>query len=240
MAGISRRARLALTVALSIVVSLVSAQQAFAVKANPKPVTYYQPDGTPFEARMIGDERIVFVEDSEGHTVVRDPASGWYVYADPASHKADQLRPSKLRPGKEAAPATWRRHVRPTIDPSRLPGPPFVQQDDGSVGELFRKSSTSSSRSSISSNAGALTPTTIPVLMILVEFSDWKHTDGIGTPVAGEPDFQPIIGMANSSPTWQKLFGDVTVEGGLNHFYNEASYGRLQWNGPGRHGRAGE
>ena len=230
MEGYSRSTRL-LTAAFALIFALAGAQNAFAVKANPQPVTYYQPDGTPFQVRMIGDERIVFVEDMEGHTIVRDPSTGWYVYADPASHKSDALRPSKLKPGKEKAPAAWRKHVRPAIDPTRLPGPPFVQQDDGSVRELFKnsKNNTRTSRYSVSTDAANLTPTTIPVLVILVEFSDWKHTNGANTPVAGEPDFQPIPGMVNNAPTWQKLFGDPTVEGGLNHFYKEASYGRLQW-----------
>ena len=225
-----RSNRLAITLALSAVLVLAGAQSAYAVKAYPKPVTYYQPDGTPFEARIIGDERIVFVEDAEGHTVMRD-ASGWWAYADPASHKTEQLRPTKVRPGKAKAPQSWRKHVRPIIDPAKLPGPPFVQQDDGSIGELFRngRSGESTSRFGVVTDATKLTPTTIPVLVILVEFSDWKHTNGANTPVAGEPDFQPITGMINSSATWQKLFGDPTVEGGLNHFYNEASYGRLQW-----------
>jgi len=223
------RTRLAMTFALAVVL-IGGTQSAYAVKAYPHPVTYHQPDGTSFEARMIGDERVVFVEDNEGHTVVRDAASGWYLYADPASHKTDQLRPSKYRPGKEKAPQSWRKHVRPAIDASRLPGPPFAQQDDGTIGQLFHKNESSrAGRFAVASNAVGLTPTTVPVLVILVEFSDWKHTNGVNTPVAGEPDFQPIPGMTNSAPTWQKLFGDVTVEGGLNHFYKEASYGRLQW-----------
>ena len=231
MTRLYRSPRLAIVIALAAVLVLAGAQPAHAVKAYPKPVLYYQPDGTPFEAKMIGDERIVFVEDIEGHTVVKDPASGWWVYADPASHKSDQLRPTKVRPGKEKAPQSWRKHVRPAIDPAKLPGPPFVQQDDGSIAELFRKSQSSrSGRYSLSSNAANLTPTTIPVLVVLVEFSDWKHTSGANTPIAGEPGFEPIAGMSNSAPTWQKLFGDPTVEGGLNHFYKEASYGRLQWN----------
>jgi M6 family metalloprotease-like protein len=225
---ISRSARL-LTVALAVVFVFAGVQDAFAVKANPKPVTYYQPDGTPFEVKMIGDERIVFVEDTDGHTVIRDQATGWYVYADPVSHKSEQLKPSKYKPGKEKAPQSWRKHVRPAIDPARLPGPPFQQQDDGSVGDLFRNSQgRGNGKFSIGTHAASLTPTTIPVLVILVEFSDWKHTNG--TNIAGEPDYQPIAGMNNSAPSWQKLFGDPTVEGGLNHFYKEASYGRLQWN----------
>jgi len=229
MAGISRSTRLLLTAALAVVVSLAGAQNAFAVKANPKPVTYYQPDGTPFQVRMIGDERVVFVEDTDGNTILRDPSTGWYVYADPASHKSDVLRPSKYKPGKEKAPVGWQKHVRPSIDVDRLPGPPFKQQDDGSVAELFRnKGKGNNSRFSVSGEAVSLTPTTVPVLVILVEFSDYKHTNGTNIP--GEPDYQPIPGMTNSSPTWQKLFGDPTVEGGLNHFYKEASYNRFQWN----------
>lgn len=227
MEGYSRSSRL-LTAAFALIFTLAGAHNAFAVKANPKPVTYYQPDGTPFQVKMIGDERIVFVEDTEGHTIVRDESTGWYVYADPVSHKADVLRPSKYKPGKEKAPAGWQKHIRPTIDVNRLPGPPFKQQDDGSVAELFRSKSKSDGRFSISSQASSLTPTTVPVLVILVEFSDYKHTNGTNIP--GEPGFEPIPGMNNSAPTWQKLLGDPTVEGGLNHFYKEASYGRFQWN----------
>jgi M6 family metalloprotease-like protein len=232
MSRFSRSTRLALTLAFAVVLLTLGTQPAWAVKAYPKPVTYYQPDGTPFEARMIGDERIVFVEDAEGHTIVRDPSTGWYLYADPASHHSDQLRPTKYRPGKEKAPASWKQHVRPSIDPAKLPGPPFAQQDDGSIAQLFHSSQqkTKSSKFSVSSNSASLTPTTVPVLVILVEFSDWKHTDGAGTPVAGEPDFNPIAGQPNDATTWTTLLGDRNVAGGLNHFYWEATYNRMQWN----------
>src|SRR5688500_17208687 len=186
---ISRSARLWVTAALAVVLSLAGAHDAFAVKANPKPVTYYQPDGTAFEGRMIGDERIVCVEDTDGHTVIRDESTGWYVYADPSSHKTEKLKPSKYKPGKEKAPAGWQKHVRPAIDASNLPGPPFVQQDDGSIGELFRnsKNKISGGRFNAGSEAASLTPTTVPVLVVLVEFSDWKHTSGTNIP--GEPGF---------------------------------------------------
>lgn len=232
MSGITRSSRL-LMAALAIVFVVAGAQNAYAVKANPKPVTYYQPDGTPFEAKMIGDERVVFVEDSEGHTIVRDESTGWYVYADPASHKTEKLRGSKYKPGKEKAPKEFQKHVRPALDMTRLPGPPFVQQDDGSVAELFRNNKNKArtdGRFNVGTQAVNLTPTTVPVLVILVEFSDWKHTSGPNTPVAGEPDFQPIAGQPNNAPTWQTLLGDPNVPGGLNHFYMEASYGRFQWN----------
>jgi M6 family metalloprotease-like protein len=218
-------------VAMLLVSMIAATQPAWAVKANPNPVTYYQPDGSSFQAKMIGDERIVFVEDLDGNTLVKDE-SGWWMYADPASHKADKLRPSKLRAGKEKPAKESAKHVRPAIDATRLPGPPRDQQDDGSIRELFKKSATQNARTGrfgIATEAVALTPTTVPVLAILVEFSDWKHTSGPNTPVAGEPGFEPIPGQPNTAPTWQTLFGDPNVPGGLNHFYKEATYGRMQW-----------
>ncbi|HET7436816.1 MAG TPA: Ig-like domain-containing protein [Thermoanaerobaculia bacterium] len=233
MSGFSRSTRLALTLTLAFVLVTFGLQPAWAVKAYPKSVIYYQPDGTPFEAHMIGDERIVFIEDSEGRTVIRDKSTGWYLYADPASHHTDQLRPSKYRPGKEKAPADFKAHVRPNIDAAKLPGPPFVQQDDGTIGQLFRsqhqQAQTKNGRFNAATNAASLAPTTVPVLVILVEFSDWKHTNGVGTPVAGEPDFNPMPGQPNSAPTWATLLGDRNVAGGLNHFYWEATYNRMQW-----------
>ena len=231
MSRLTRSMKLAVTTAIAVMLVLAGAPSAFAVKAYPRPVTYYQPDGTPFEVRMIGDERAVFVEDAEGHTVVRDASTGWYLFADPASQGAGQLRASKFRPGIEKAPAGWKLHVRPAIDGSQLPGPPRIQQDDGTIGQLFRENqSRKNSRFAVSGNAVGLTPTTVPVLVILVEFSDWKHTTAAGTPVAGEPNYQPMTGQPNNATTWQTLLGDRNVPGGLNHFYWEATYQRMQWN----------
>ena len=231
MVGFSRSMRLAITIAVAVVLVLASAPSAYAVKAYPKPVTYYQPDGTPFEVRMIGDERLVILEDREGHTVVQDYSTGWYLYADPASHGAPQLRATSLRPGKETPPQAWRTHVRPAVQLDGVNMPPRDQQDDGSIRELFQRNAEKrSQRYAVGSNAVNLTPTTVPVLVILVEFADQKHTSGPGTPVAGEPGYEPIPGQPNTSSTWQTVFNDPTVPGGLNHFYKEASYGRFQWN----------
>ena len=61
-----------------------------------------------------------------------------------------------------------------------------------------------------------------------------------GTPLPLEPDYQPIPGEPNSAQTWYDLFNDATVPGGLNHYFNEVSYGQFQWqvevaqNGRGR------
>ena len=206
-----------------------------AVKAYPFPFTVYQPNGTPISVTMIGDERIVFHESEDGYTILRRP-NGWWVYADPASDGADQLLPSQLRVGIDPVPAGWQRHLRPKIDPDAL-SVPLEIENDGSIRKLFheRGFGTSAVRDDAGDDFAATTaaaePTSIdvPVLVILVEFSDWKHTSGSGTPLPWEPDYQPIAGRPNSSETWQDLFDDVAVPGGLNHYYDEVSYGQFQW-----------
>jgi M6 family metalloprotease-like protein len=219
--------RFGLVLSICLIVLFAVPQTAWAVKANPKPVTRHQPDGTAIEVRMIGDERVVFSETLEGWTVVRD-AKGWWVYADPASHGAKGLSPSAMKVGKDNVPPGWRKHVRPKIDPKQF-RIPFEQKDDGSVGELFRKNMGNRRAKGAVPEAANPAPTNIPVLIILVEFSDWKHTNGVGTPVAGEPDYQPIPGQPNNGATWESVMGDRTVPGGLNHYYWEDSYQRFQW-----------
>jgi M6 family metalloprotease-like protein len=225
--------------------ALMAAGSADAVKAYPFVFTIYQPNGTPISVRMIGDERIVFHETAEGFTIMRRPG-GWWHYADPISDGADALAPSPLRAGVDAVPIGWPRHVRPKID-STAPAIPFEIERDGSIRRLFldRGFGTSSvggaSPGSVATSDAAKLPALgVPVLVILVEFADWKHTSGAGTPLPSEPDYQPIPGEPNSAQTWYDLFNDATVPGGLNHYFNEVSYGQFQWqvevaqNGRGR------
>ena len=222
---------------LSVVVGLavfMAAGPVYAVKAYPFPFTIYQPNGIPITVAMIGDERIVFHETEDGYTILRQP-NGWWVYADPVSNGADELAPSRLRAGIDPVPAGWARHVRPKIDPAAL-SIPFEIENDGSIRERFlaRGFETSAAHNNVGGNVvttKAAIPASIdvPVLVILIEFADWAHTSGPGTPLAWEPDYQPIAGQPNSAETWLDLFNDATVAGGLNHYYNEVSYGQFQW-----------
>jgi M6 family metalloprotease-like protein len=194
---------------------------------------------------MIGDERIVFHETEDGYTILRQPG-GWWVYADPASGGAETLSPSRVRAGIDPLPAGWPQHLRPKIDPKAL-SIPLEIENDGSIRRLFLERGFSTSTAHSAAPGAATTPASsgpaalgVPVLVILVEFADWKHTSGPGTPVAWEPDYQPIPGEPNAAWTWYDLFNDVTVPGGLNHYFNEVSYGQFQWqvevaqNGRGR------
>jgi M6 family metalloprotease-like protein len=225
--------------------ALMAAGSAHAVKAYPFPFTIYQPDGTAISVRMIGDERIVFYETEDGYTILRQ-SNGWWHYVHPASNGTVALEASRLRVGIDPVPASWPRHIRPMIDPN-APSIPFDIKNDGSIRQLFleRGFGTSSARSALpdssaTSEAGGPPAMGVPVLVILVEFADWKHTSGPGTPLPWEPDYQPIPGEPNSARTWYDLFNDVTVPGGLNHYFDEVSYGQFQWqvevaqNGRGR------
>ncbi|HPR65098.1 MAG TPA: M6 family metalloprotease domain-containing protein [Thermoanaerobaculia bacterium] len=209
---------------------LLSTGTGWAVKANPFPYTLTQPDGTTIGLRMIGDERIVFYETEAGRTILRRD-DGWWVYADPNSNGQAALEPTPLRVGVDAVPADWPLHIRPHLDPSSL-RIPFQMPHDGSIRSLFLSQGYGTSRESAASRGtNAVNPTslTLPVLVILVEFSDWKHTTGPGTPLPTEPDYQPVSGQPNSAASWQILFGDPSVPGGLNHYFNEVSYGQFQW-----------
>jgi len=238
-------------VVLFSLAAVMAAGTALAVKAYPFPFTVYQPDGTPLVVRMIGDERIVFYETEGGFTVMRQP-DGWWRYADPTSDGAAALAASPLLVGVDAVPAGWPRHVRPKIDPSAL-AIPFEIEHDGSIRQLFleRGFGTTATTRALPRDldrAGSGDPTAlgVPVLVILVEFADWKHTSGEDTPIEGEPDYQPIPGEPNSARTWFELFNDPTVPGGLNHYFDEVSYGQFQWqvevaqNGHGRGRRSND
>lgn len=72
---------------------ILGANTVFAVPADPERVwTFHQPDGTPFEAVLIGDEIFAYYQTpdgkstGEGKVIVEDPKSRWWYYAKP---KAD-------------------------------------------------------------------------------------------------------------------------------------------------------
>ena len=91
---------------LTLILSVTSAH---AVPADPRLRTFYQPDGSPFQGRIIGDERGSVVETAQGYTVVKDDR-GWWMYAEKdangqlnaSSYTLDMTPPSEkhLRPSR--------------------------------------------------------------------------------------------------------------------------------------------
>ncbi|HTY08281.1 MAG TPA: M6 family metalloprotease domain-containing protein [Candidatus Edwardsbacteria bacterium] len=88
---------------------------AWAVYLENVPTTLRQPDGATVACLIDGDEFFHRVHDAAGYTIVKDPASGWYVYAvardgdlAPTSLVAGQDDPARLNLEKGAMPAPSR------------------------------------------------------------------------------------------------------------------------------------
>src|SRR6476660_725308 len=62
-----------------------------------KEFTFPQPDGTTIRVRGWGDQHHAVFETLNGYTVVEDPATGFYQYAD-VSQDGDDLVPTGARP----------------------------------------------------------------------------------------------------------------------------------------------
>ena len=103
------------------------------------PVIFQQPDGTELACYVSGDEFFNWAHDRAGYPITRDPASGFYVYADvvdgvphPTAHRAGVADPVRagIRADFIIAPQTWeakRQHflAKPlqSYPPQRLAAP---------------------------------------------------------------------------------------------------------------------
>ena len=75
----------------------LSANGAFSAYIKNVPVTLKQPDGTVIDCYVSGDEFHRRVHDIDNYTIIQDPVSGYYVYADLIN---DQLVPTPLIAGQ--------------------------------------------------------------------------------------------------------------------------------------------
>ena len=74
------------------------------VPFSAKPFTFTQPDGTALYVRGWGDQHHAVFETLNGYTVVEDPTTGFYQYAD-VTPDGDELVPTGARP-RMVNPAT--------------------------------------------------------------------------------------------------------------------------------------
>jgi M6 family metalloprotease-like protein len=65
-----------------LLLALMLSGLAFSAPYNGNIVELEQPDGTMIQVRFFGDEYYCRGESLDGYTVIRDPMSGWVVYAD--------------------------------------------------------------------------------------------------------------------------------------------------------------
>ena len=93
----------------AILLAVVSAK-GLAGPAAPTVFTLKQPNGTAFEARIVGDEWHHWTETVDGYTIVRERATGLWVYAERAA--GGQLIPGQ-QPVGQGPPAGVASHIRP-------------------------------------------------------------------------------------------------------------------------------
>ncbi len=135
--------------ALVTVLSLSSATVG-AVYLENQPTVLRQPDGQEISCFISGDEFFHRVHDGQGYTIVRDPATGFYVYARSGR---DDLEPTSLIVGR-TEPAAY------GLEPGAMPSPQRLQQ----AREVFP----------YMAGEGAKTPPigTINNLVVFVRFKD--------------------------------------------------------------------
>ena len=65
-----------------IALLLLTPNSAYAAPLEDVPVTVTQPDGIVLNLLASGDEFYNWIHDAKGYTIIQDPDSGYYVYAD--------------------------------------------------------------------------------------------------------------------------------------------------------------
>ena len=73
--------------------------------------TFTQPDGTPLQVRGWGNQHSAVFETLDGYTVVRDPETGYFRYAE-VSEDGSRLQPGATTAGASPPPATTASNAR--------------------------------------------------------------------------------------------------------------------------------
>ena len=151
--------RKAVIISVVCLSSLIFSRAGYCAPAVSSIQEFTQPDGSTFIARLWGDEKAHGWETMDGYTIIRDPATNYWCYAQPQAG-SDQLLPAGIV-GDENAKAGLSVHLRPSA-----------------TGASLRSLSLSRSASTLNPSSIARTPVTgsrpIPVLM--VNFSDRAPT----------------------------------------------------------------
>jgi M6 family metalloprotease-like protein len=79
---INKNAMLCSILAIVLALLLLTTQSAHAAPIDKFPVTVTQPDGTILHLFVSGDEYYNWLHDENGYTIIQDPVTGYYVYAN--------------------------------------------------------------------------------------------------------------------------------------------------------------
>ncbi|HEX7319084.1 MAG TPA: M6 family metalloprotease domain-containing protein [bacterium] len=201
-----------------------------AVPSNWKEVkTFTQPDGSSFQARLIGDEHYHFFEDLEGHTIVQNN-NGWYTYA-----KKDNglLSPTEFIVNRSAPP--YETPIRPSAEViAKLPENkdkvintwlPSVIANENKIKRLGKENASNEEKTGILALTGQNA-----LICLLGAFSDsgfgWN---AVGQTPAANLERRHFMGIAfgDSVPPYVP---DTSVYS-MNNYYWEATYAKLKWMG---------
>lgn len=153
-----------------------TAVSSLAAPAAPGSVRLDNPDGSSFNGHIQGDEFQHWIETDSGHSVVRNPRSKAWEYAEKAPDGTLRGSGMMVVPGLPA-PAQIKRHLKPKRDDAA------AAQFSAGLQEIYQQrvsapapSSTTSTAVTTSLAPGDWTPTPVSgsrkILLILVNFSD--------------------------------------------------------------------
>ncbi|MRR09466.1 M6 family metalloprotease domain-containing protein, partial [bacterium] len=175
--------------ALPLVLLAALALPAAAVYLENVPTTLTQPDGSAVACLIDGDEFFHRVHDAAGYTIIRNEASGWYVYA---ARQGDDLVPTTLAAGRDDA-------ARLGLAKGLLPAPAKLREARNALPYM--------------ANKGAKTPPTgtINNLVVFIRFKD--QTEFADSSVKFDRTFNNTTAGYNSLRNYfqEASYGTLTV-----------------------------
>jgi M6 family metalloprotease-like protein len=189
-----------LTFLLGLFIMTIMSQAVFAVPAVPWPVEKVQPDGTKISVHLRGDEKVHWMESTDGYTLMYD-AKKFIVYADQDGQ--GNLIPSNVKFGAKSE--------RPVNLKKGLQYSPAQVQALKKIWEITSDTEQEQSRSSGQQKAGATTGNR-QALCVLMGFGDKSFSKS-------RTEFETLfnqVGLYNS-----------TTKGSVRDFFRENSYGQL-------------
>jgi M6 family metalloprotease-like protein len=177
--------------------AFLSTQSAHAAPFVDFPVTVTQPDGTQLDLFASGDEFYNWLHDAQGYTVIQDPDSGYYVYADLVNGAL--------------VPTTY---VAGTLDPASVGLHPYINispDKKTSIRQAFLEK-TEQSGGEITS---AITSGTLTNLVVFIRFSGEteftnplsKYTDMLNSSAVGEDSLYNYY--------WEVSYNTLTINSPL-------------------------